>query len=306
MTDPLLLTLKHALGGDISGRTLLAPSFGHPPKDRGTSITISPSSPGGLLVNVFNGTPHEALITKDRCLAILGQPRPVHNRADRVEPYGNRHDGEPIDDTQRIARALSIWDEARTPIASPVEKYLARRGVGLPEDPRDVIRFHPACPFAGSRTRAMVALVRDIVSNEPVAIHRTALDLAGTKIAVNGKDRLALGPIRNGAVKLTADENVTLALGVGEGIETALSLKGLPEFGDSPVWSVLNANGIATFPNLSGIQTLWIAVDHDPAGIAAADLCAERWRRAGREVFLVKATAERTDLNDIVREARHG
>ena len=47
----------------------------------------------------------------------------------------------------------------------------------------------------------MVALVRDIRSNEPVAIHRTALDLEGRKIEVDGKDRMALGPTKGGVCK---------------------------------------------------------------------------------------------------------
>jgi hypothetical protein len=92
---------------------------------------------------------------------------------------------------------------------------------------------------------------------------------------------------------------VTLCLGIGEGIESTLSLRELPEFGASPVWALLSAGGVAAFPVLSGIECLWIAVDRDPAGERAAHACAERWRAAGREVFLVKPKAERADLNDI-------
>ncbi|WP_267427093.1 toprim domain-containing protein [Methylobacterium sp. GC_Met_2] len=152
----------------------------------------------------------------------------------------------------------------------------------------------------------MVALVRNVVTNRPQAIHRTALNLEGQKVEVSGKDRLALGSIRGGAVKLTADEEVTTCLGIGEGIETTLSLRCLPEFGASPAWSVLNAGGITSFPVLPGIECLWIAVDDDPAGRGASELCADRWRRAGREVFLVRSTIAGADLNDIAREVRHG
>jgi hypothetical protein len=41
-------------------------------------------------------------------------------------------------------------------------------------------------------------------------------------------------------------------------------------------------------------------VDHDCAGVAAARTLAERWRKARREVFLVKPRIERADLNDLV------
>ncbi len=76
--------------------------------------------------------------------------------------------------------ALELWQGAGPAEDTPVAIYLARRGLHLPS--QDVIRFHPRCPFGqdanGSTiyTSAMIALVRGIVSNDPQAIHRTALD----------------------------------------------------------------------------------------------------------------------------------
>src|SRR4051794_29732112 len=83
------------------------------------------------------------------------------------------------------------------------------------------------------------------------------------------------------------------ALGVGEGIETVLSLQSLPEFGPSPVWSLIPAGGVRGFPALSGIESLWIAVDHDAnnTGQHAARTTAGRWRQAGAEVFLITPVA---------------
>src|SRR5215211_3656341 len=93
-------------------------------------------------------------------------------------------------------------------------------------------------------------------------------------------------PLTGGAVKLTPDEDVSTCLGIGEGIESTLSLRLVPEFGPSPVWALLSAGGVARFPVLSGIEVLWIAVDHDPngQGQAAAQACADRWQGAGREM----------------------
>src|SRR4051794_26362774 len=119
---------------------------------------------------------------------------------------------------------------------TPVEIYLRSRGLTLPpEAVGESVKYDPACPFAGARTPAMVCLVRNIITNEPQAIHRTALSLDGRKVRVGGHDRLSLGPIAGGAIKITPDEDVTTCLGVGEGIETTLSLRNLPEFGRSPV-----------------------------------------------------------------------
>jgi putative DNA primase/helicase len=139
------------------------------------------------------------------------------------------------------------------------------------------------------------------VTDEPKAIHRTALSLEGHKVKIGDDCRLSLGPVSGGAIKLAADEDVTTCLGIGEGIESALSLRLAPEFGPSPVWCLLSAGGMERFPVLSGIECLWIAVDNDPTGLKAARACAERWQKAGREVFLVKPLIERADLNDTVK-----
>ena len=167
-----------------------------------------------------------------------------------------------------------------------------------------MIRFHPHCPFGGLITPAMVALVRGIISDQPQAVHRTALDFTGNKVTVGGRDRMALGPIGGGAVKLTDNAEVTNRLGIGEGIETTLSLQLKPQWLGGPVWSLLNAGGVQSFPVLSGIETLMIAVDHDEAGERAATIVNRRWLDAGREVWLREAVEEGADLNDTL-EGRH-
>ncbi|MCJ2065897.1 toprim domain-containing protein [Methylobacterium sp. J-088] len=209
-------------------------------------------------------------------------------------------------ETERTTRGLEIYREADTLWSSPVEAYLVReRGLQLFEGLGRAIRYHPSCPFGPHRTPAMVALVRDIRTNEPRAIHRTALTLDGRKAEIGGYDRLTLGPVSGAAIKLTPDEEVTLCLGIGEGIESALSLRRLSEFGASPVWSLISANGVERLPVLTGIESLWLAVDHDPAGMSASEACAGRWRNAGAEAFLVKPLLERSDLNDVFRERLH-
>jgi hypothetical protein len=198
-----------------------------------------------------------------------------------------------------------IWNEAGHPRGTPAEHYLASRHLTLPPD-CDCVRFHRRCPFGKDEdgrviyTPAMVALVRNIITNEPQAIHRTALDLSGGKVTIGDRNRMALGPIAEGAVKLTADENVTIAIGIGEGIESTLSLARIPEWQGSPVWSLLNDKGMTNFPVLSGIETLVVAVDHDDAGEKAALAVAGRWRAADREVLLFEAVKPDDDLNDVI------
>jgi len=49
-----LAQIAQALGGEVSGRQVLAPAPGHSPADRGMSIKISADAPDGFLVNLFN------------------------------------------------------------------------------------------------------------------------------------------------------------------------------------------------------------------------------------------------------------
>lgn len=305
-----LRTAARLLGGEVSGRGIVCPGPGHSSRDRSLSILFSPSAPGGFVVRSHAGD--DDLAAKDHVRQRLGITTQFctvptatagERRSFRAEPAREALKSQGIAD--HSAAAHRIWGEARDPAGTPVEAYLARRDLVLPAEPGEVVRYHPACPFAGSRTPAMVALVRNIRTDAPQAIHRTALSLEGGKIRVAGRDRAALGPLAGGAVKLTPDAEVATCLGIGEGIESTLSLSGVPEYRGSPVWALLNTAGLAGFLPLPGIECLWIAVDHDPAGEKAASTCAGRWRFGGSEVFLVKATEPGSDLNDL-REVRHG
>lgn len=298
MTD--LRAIARALGGEVSAGQVLAPAPGHSRQDRSLSVKLCPSAPGGILVWLFSGG--DVLAAKDHVLDALRWPR-EKGRGPSLEarpaPLVSQTDG------ARTARAIAIWEEARDPAGTPVETYLRRhRGLELPEAAAGVaIRYHPSCPFSGSRrVPAMVCLVRDVLTNVPRAIHRTALELDGRKAAIGGHSRLSLGPTSGGAIKLTPDCGITGCLGIGEGLESALSLRRLAEFGASPVWSLLSAGGVERLPVLAGVESLWVAVDHDEAGVRASHACAKRWREAGAEIFLVRPIAQRTDLNDVFKE----
>ena len=215
------------------------------------------------------------------------------------------------DEAQRFMRAMEIWSEATSIETAPAEVYLrSHRRLELPDGVSGkVFRFHPACPFGGTHHPALVALVRSIITDEPQAIIRTALNPDGTTVKIDSKTvRKALGPIGGGAVKFTDMGEVTTCLGVGEGIETVLSMRGTREFGRSPVWSLISDSGVRNLPVLAGIECLWIAVDNDrpdlrgrQAGIEAALECSRRWTAAGREVYRIVPNRVGRDLNDVMR-----
>jgi hypothetical protein len=139
----------------------------------------------------------------------------------------------------------------------------------------------------------MVALYRDIVTDKPVAIHRTALTTDGQKI-----DRKMLGPVGGAAIKIDADAHVTTGLAIGEGIETCLAAR---QLGFRPVWALGSAGAIAAFPVLPGLEALTILAEHDATNAKAVQACGERWTAAGREVIVVRPRVGK-DVNDAIRE----
>lgn len=211
-------------------------------------------------------------------------------------------------DGERTAYALRIWAEACDPRGTPVETYLTGRGVELPPGAAgEVVRWHPNAPFGpGHRSPCMLALVRNIATDAPQAVHRTALSLDGDKAVVDHASRLTLGPIGGGAIKLSPDPEVETCLGVGEGIETVLSLRRHSRFAAVPVWSLVAANQLAAFPVLAGLEGLVVAVDHDAAGLKAAEAVTARYHAAGLPVTTAMAPDPGQDLNDLARCAHVG
>jgi putative DNA primase/helicase len=211
------------------------------------------------------------------------------------------------DDLARQRLALRIWEQAQDPVGTFAEKYLRSRGLDLPEAAGRALRFHPECPFGAETHSAMVAVVVGIHDNRFRGIQRTALTPVGGALKRPDKHgkmktlRMSLGATSGGCVKLSPDEDVGAILGVAEGVESALAMRAFKCFGASPVWSLIWDGGLKRFPVLDGIEALWIGVDDDPPGIAAAEAVSQRWLEAGREVFKMKARAKGLDLNDVVR-----
>jgi hypothetical protein len=200
-------------------------------------------------------------------------------------------------DRKNSAIALKIWDEATDPRGTVVETYLRvdRRGLELDRIVAgQALRFHPALELNGRRWPAMVALFRDIITDQPCGIHRTFLTADGQKLG-----RKMLGRSRDAAIKLDPDDAVTTGLAIGEGIETVLTGR---VAGFRPAWALGASGKIATFPKLAGIDALTVHVEVDQTGASqkALNKCAPRWLAAGREVIPVWPRLGK-DLNDLLR-----
>jgi len=186
-----------------------------------------------------------------------------------------------------------VWGNSIEPRGTVVETYLRSRYLALPADMAgNAIRFHGALWRDGKTHPGMVALFRDIQTDEPCGIHRTFLNSDGKKI-----DRRMLGRAGIAAIKLCPDENVTQGLHVGEGVETCLAawLAGF-----RPVWALGTCGGIARFPLLAGIDAIRVLSERNDGGAneAAVNQLRETWSE--REVLVVEPLLG-DDINDAWR-----
>ncbi len=301
-----LRSIACALGGEVRGRQVLAPGPNHSRRDRSLSVRLSHQSPTGFIVTSFAGDPFD--VCRDFVMQKLGMDPDAwrtrsRGRGDtRPAPAFTvpEHQGE-ADDEARIARAVAIWNEGRDPAGTAVERYLAGRGLALPERGIEVLRFHPRCPWkddpAGPTIHvpAMVAAMRAVVGDRITAVHRTRLTDDGRKV-----DRKMLGPARGSAVKIDPDDEVAGALAVGEGIETTLAAR---QFGIRPAWAMTSTANLAKLPVLPGIEVLTLLAENDHASARAVEECGDRWFAAGRQVDTLTPTAGK-DMNDALQRMR--
>jgi DNA polymerase family A/Toprim domain/CHC2 zinc finger len=202
------------------------------------------------------------------------------------------------DDAEKLANALRLWDEAGPIAGTLAARYLTNRRidvVALPASIDEVLRFHPRCPFGGAYHPTVIALFRDIKTDAPAGIHRTALTADGRKI-----DRMTLGRWSGSrAIKLWPANGM---LFVGEGIETVLAAATRKQYAGAPMqpaWAMGSSGALGKLPILPGVERLRVLVDNDPAGCANAERCAKHWNMAGRSVALLKPPPGK-DFNDIV------
>lgn len=296
--------IARALQGQVSGQQVLAPGPGHSNRDRSLSVRLSVSSPDGFLVHSYAGDDWRSC--RDHVASALGlasdrwrtsaSPDPVEAEQ-RREARCRAEQAERAQADRLRRKAERWWREALDPAGTIVEAYLRSRALDLPaEIAGDVLRFHPACPWADGIAPAMVAPIRDVRTGEFIGLHRTALTADGQKLG-----RKCFGAATAGAVMLDGFAEVGGGLVVGEGIETCLAAR---QVGLAPVWSLISTSNISTLPALPGIEALTLLREVDTAANKpserACERAAVRWHEAGRQVDLIFPKTGR-DMNDALR-----
>jgi hypothetical protein len=303
-----ILTLAHSLGARLKRQAPSSPEFEGPCPRCGGKDRFSVNIRKGVWNCRFCGKGGDSidLLRHMRGLSFIEAKRLIEGelpkRVERVAagassvseqtnvvPYGKT----------TTAMAMRDWGEGVDPPGTPVEAHLASRKLRLPEEIcGNVLRWHP-------RKRALLALFRNIVTNDPQAVMRMFFDAEGRlRVHVDpetGKKtkRWFLGPVAGAAVKLDVDEAVRGCgvLHIGEGVETCMAAR---QIGLKPCWALGSAGAIAKFQLLDGVNALLILREHCEANQSAAEECAERWFDGGREVFDVWPNRGK-DVNDAIK-----
>jgi hypothetical protein len=250
---------------------------------------------GGGPVNTISqasGLDGAALIMEAAEIAGVAPGAPERRAPPAAPPVAKR------DAAQEIAHIMS----GALPIAgTPVERYLAGRGLAVPEGAelsfhRDLTHWDQKAGFP-----AMIGLVRDR-AGEVIGLHRTYLeegsDGAVGKAAI-AKPRMMLGRVAGGAVRLASFKGDT-ALGICEGIETGLAvMKACPGLA---VWATLSTSGLEQVQLPPEAKRVIILADHDEsgAGLRAAETAARHLRMEGREAVIALPPVPGQDFNDLL------
>jgi hypothetical protein len=204
--------------------------------------------------------------------------------------------GEPTAPTfaNNTGSALRILSESVSASGTLAAEYLCWRAITI--QPPAVLRYHPHLWHAPSAER-WPAIVAGITAPDDVirAIHRTYLARDGRGKAPVDPNKMTLGPIAGGAIRLSPPAEQLL---VGEGIETCLSAMQETQV---PAWSAVSAVGMRQLVLPPIVRRVTVLVDGDQAGEAAARAAAGRWTAAGLRVELARAP-DGKDFNDVLRE----
>ena len=279
--------IAKALGGRKVGQGWTARCPAH--DDREPSLSIRDAD-GKVLVRCHAGCDQRDVIAALKARGLWdgkahSSLRKSHHR--KVSPP--RPDP---DQTERSAVALSIWQSTIPADGTPVEAYLASRGLTCSLPPS--LRFHRGLKHpSGGIWPCMVALVTRGADDTPLAIHRTFLAREDHGKAALEPAKMMLGPCRGGAVRLREPGEVLM---IGEGIETCLAAM---QATGHPAWAALSTSGLRALDLPGGFRDVIVLADGDDPGEAASRDCALRWMREGRRVRIARPPRG-MDFNDVL------
>lgn len=188
---------------------------------------------------------------------------------------------------------------------SYVPNYLSNRGVldVLINRGGSSTRFNPNTHYKDfpRGTPCLISLIQDYRDGSPIGIQRTPINQQGEKTNI----RLNQGSTKDGAIFINSYDEVMSSeiLGVGEGVESTLSIAKIKGFEDVPLLSLINSGNLGNFKIPPHIKKLIVAVDNDEskAGEKALAKLADHARK-DLDIIALKPLQVKEDLNDIVKK----
>jgi len=242
--------LTEALRGRWHGRYGTARCPAH--ADRSPSLSVAEGRDGKVLVKCFGGCEQRHVIDALRQVGLwaghvdsAAAPTEAERQAQRKRDAERERDQQRRDAfVQRTWR--ETWAAAVPASGSPIEAWFRARGI----DPERLdldrlpLRWSARCPRGKELVPAMLGLMTNAATGEAVGVHRTFLLADGTAKAFGKDSRKMLG--RAGVIRLSPDDEVTLGLGVCEGIETGLQVMAA---GWRPIWACGSARCADCLPS---------------------------------------------------------
>jgi hypothetical protein len=288
--------ITRELGGDWHGHYGTAPAPGHSKHDRSLSIRPHRDDPDDVIIHAFAGEDWQDIKADLRSRGILlgaSQPRDrreTESQRLRRRRLGVQRAGDEMRERRRIAEWL--WSGSRNADGTAVVTYLGSRGILVDQTPA-TIRFSPACP-PKYPCDAMIAAFGIPDEPEPgfmrvqnvAGIHFTLLRPDGGGKAGTDRDKFMVGRSTGWPI-VVATPGDSLAIVIGEGIETVLSIHQETGFG---AWA---AGTAGRMPELADkvpdwIECVTIAAEGDSAGQRGAHQLADRLAVRGIEVRMME------------------
>lgn len=319
--------IARALGGQVSGKQVIAPGPNHSKGDRSLSVKLCASSLDGFVAHSFAGD--DWRYCRDYVKARLGIAAPYvetrnTQREKPKETKGNR---------SFRARAQELFAECLDPRGSVADYYLEHQrklAKALDDVTALTLRFHPKCPFRDGeelvRAPALVAALRDPreamgACNElgdmdaierrylrdvskVTAVQRIRLTMDGRKI-----ERRSLGEMENAVVFIGSiwESFYGAEATIGEGVETMLAMRAL---GFNGCVALAGSGRFERFEPPFHWGNIVISGENDPkASEKAWRSAGPRWAKAGHFVTVwTPPDPKLKDANDLVchmaKEAR--
>jgi hypothetical protein len=230
----------------------------------------------------------------------IGTSRPQNNRISKGGTRkfsGTIMPKKPTDNEYKLKYSRQLWAQGIDPANTSVETYLKSRSI-QGDIPSTILYVSDAKHKpTGKCYPCMVSAIMRWPDSQVIGVHRTFLSADGKSKAPIECNKMMLGNMSGGAVRLAPIREVLV---VGEGLETMLSLMGL--YPDYAIWAVLSASNFESLilPELPLASTIIIAADNDDAGLKAARSTAKKWSLQGRTVKIAYPPEKGSDFNDVL------